>query len=275
MKITGIIPARYQSSRFPGKPLALICQKPMLWWVYHQAFQVRGFDEVLVATDSPLIIEECRKWDIPAKLTRDTHPTGTDRLGEIAAASDSDFFVNIQGDEPLIEPSVIQSIIDYRMAHPEVEIINTMTPLGPKEDVRATSLVKAVAAANGDLLYLSRSPIPGSKNGDVLYSPQYSGEGSPEETGKTGISYMRHLGLYGLSRDALLFYARTPRGILERTEDIEMLRFLENGYRIKILKVYSKSVGVDLPEDIGRAEAAIRERDAAAAAEAEQREGME
>lgn len=243
MKIIGVIPARYPSSRFPGKPLALICGRPMIWWVYRQAAKVRAFDEVLVATDSDEIYETCKALGIHAAMTKDSHPTGTDRLGEIAARWEADFFINIQGDEPMIEPGVIQRIIDYKKEHPEVEVINTMTPLKENQDVEELSIVKAAAAANGDLLYLSRSPIPRSKKGGAA-------------------AYQRHLGLYGLSRDALLFFSRTGRGYLESIEDVEMLRFLENGCRIKILEVESGSIGVDLPEDVGKVEAAMRELEA-------------
>ena len=238
MKIVGVIPARYQSSRFPGKPLALIQGKPMIWWVYQQASKVTAFDELMVATDSDKIYEECEKLGIKVEMTSDKHPTGTDRLGEIAEKSDADFFVNIQGDEPLIEPRVIESIIDYKKAHPEVEVINTMAALKPDQDVNELSIVKAAAAKNDDLLYLSRSPIPRSKKGDK-------------------VDYKRHLGLYGLSREALLFYSHTERGYLEGIEDVEMLRFMENGYRIKILEVVSDSIGVDNPEDIAKVEAVL------------------
>ena len=238
MKIVGVIPARYQSSRFPGKPLALIQGKPMIWWVYQQASKVTAFDELMVATDSDKIFEECEKLGIKVAMTSDKHPTGTDRLGEIAEKSDADFFVNIQGDEPLIEPRVIESIIDYKKAHPEVEVINTMAALKPDQDVNELSIVKAAAAKNDDLLYLSRSPIPRSNKGDK-------------------VDYKRHLGLYGLSREALLFYSHTERGYLEGIEDVEMLRFMENGYRIKILEVVSDSIGVDNPEDIAKVEAVL------------------
>ena len=238
MKIVGVIPARYQSSRFPGKPLALIQGKPMIWWVYQQASKVTAFDELMVATDSDKIYEECEKLGIKVAMTSDKHPTGTDRLGEIAEKSDADFFVNIQGDEPLIEPRVIESIIDYKKAHPEVEVINTMAALKPDQDVNELSIVKAAAAKNDDLLYLSRSPIPRSKKGEK-------------------VDYNRHLGLYGLSREALLFYSHTERGYLEGIEDVEMLRFMENGYRIKILEVVSDSIGVDNPEDIAKVEAVL------------------
>lgn len=238
MKITGVIPARYQSGRFPGKPLALINGKPMIWWVYNQAAKVEGFSELLVATDSDKIFDKCKELGIPVAMTKDSHPTGTDRLGEIAEKTDSDFYVNIQGDEPLIEPEVIRNIIDYKLSHPEVEVINTMSPLKADMDVNELSIVKAAAAKNDDLLYLSRAPIPRSKKGEA-------------------VQYKKHLGLYGLSREALLFYAHTERGYLESIEDVEMLRFLENGYRIKILEVESASIGVDNPEDIAKVEEAM------------------
>ena len=235
MKIIGVIPARYQSSRFPGKPVAMINGKPMIWWVYNQAAKVESFTELLVATDSEKIFNVCKEYDIPVEMTKDTHPTGTDRLGEIAEKTDADFYVNIQGDEPLIEPAVIAGIVEYKLAHPEVEVINTMTDLKPDQDVNDKSIVKVAAAENDDLLYLSRAPIPCSKRDEA-------------------VPYKRHLGLYGISRQALLFYARSERGYLESIEDVEMLRYLENGYRIKIINVVSESIGVDNPEDIAKVE---------------------
>lgn len=241
MKIVGVIPARYQSSRFPGKPLALICGKPMIWWVYQQAAKVTAFDELMVATDSDKIFNVCQELNIPVAMTKDTHPTGTDRLGEIAEKSNADFFVNIQGDEPMIEMAAIQGIVDYKLAHSEVDVINAMSPLKPDQDVNDLSIVKVAAAKNQDLIYLSRSPIPGSKKGEK-------------------VEYKRHLGLYGLSREALLFFAHTERGYLESIEDVEMLRFLENGYRIKILEVNSETLGVDNPEDIAKVEAVMKSK---------------
>jgi 3-deoxy-manno-octulosonate cytidylyltransferase (CMP-KDO synthetase) len=239
MKITGVIPARYQSSRFPGKPLAPICGKPMVWWVYQQASKVKGFDEIMVATDSSEIYDACIKYGMKVVMTSDSHPTGTDRLGEVASQTDADFYVNIQADEPIIEPEIIQAVIDYKLQHPGTEVINTMTALLEDEDVNDDSIVKAAAAENGDLLYLSRSPVPGSKKHEK-------------------VAYKRHLGLYGLTREALLFYASSKRGYLESIEDVEMLRFLENGYKIKILEVCSQSIGVDHEEDIVKVENVIK-----------------
>lgn len=237
MKIIGVIPARYQSSRFPGKPLALIQGKPMIWWVYQQAMKVSSFSEVYVATDSELIYNNCVENNVRVLMTSDKHNTGTDRLGEVAQLIDADFYVNIQGDEPLIEPETIQSVIDYKIRYPETQVINTCTPLN--EDIYDHSNVKVVFTDNNDLLYLSRLPVPFPKKGQT-------------------VQYYKHLGLYGLSKEALLFFSSAERTKNEKIEDIEMLRFLENGYRIKIYPVSSKSIGVDNPEDIIKVEQILR-----------------
>ena len=235
MNIIGIIPARYQSSRFPGKPLTIINGRPMIWWVYQQAMKVTSFDAVYVATDSDLIFNTCTEYGMRVLMTSNLHQTGTDRLGEVAQQIEADFYVNIQGDEPLIEPETINRIIEYKLLNPSVEVINTMTRLHDNEDVMTDTLVKVVAADNGNLIYLSRAPIPYPKNGQK-------------------IEYYKHLGLYGLSRDALLFFASAERANNETIEDVEMLRFLENGYQIKIVEVNSRTVGVDRPEDIIKVE---------------------
>lgn len=231
MKIVGIIPSRYESSRFEGKPLADIKGRPMIWWVYQQVIKVKEFDDVYVATDSQQIYEVCEQYGIKVLMTSDQCATGTDRLAEVAQELEADFYVNIQGDEPLIEPETIKAVIDYKLAHPEVEVINTMTDLEPEQDVRTDTIVKAASGKNDTLLYLSRSPIPFSKKHQPVH-------------------YRRHMGLYGLSRKALLFFGSSERGEVEQIEDVEMLRFLENGYGIKIIPVVTHSLGVDRPSDI-------------------------
>ena len=240
MKIIGVIPARYESSRFPGKPLADICGKPMIWWVYQQCKKVEEFSEIYVATDSHLIVDECKKYNMNVLLTSSEHQTGTDRLGEVARSIDADFYVNVQGDEPLIEPEVIKRIIDYKIDNRDVEIINTMTMIKKEDDVTSNTVVKVVSSENNDLIYLSRSPIPYPKKGQA-------------------IKYYKHLGLYGLTKRALDSFAKTSRTKNEKIEDIEMLRFLETGYSIKILPVESKSIGVDRIEDIEKVSVIIKE----------------
>lgn len=242
MKIIGVIPARFQSSRFPGKPLAMINGRPMIWWVYHQAIKVKEFETVYVATDSDKIVDICNEYDMNVILTSDTHSTGTDRLGEVAKKVEADFYVNIQGDEPLIEPETINKIITYKKEHPDANIINSMTKITDANDVNKNTVVKVVAADNGDLIYLSRSPVP-----------------YPKKNQK--IDYYKHLGLYGLSREALLFFSGAERTKNEKIEDIEMMRFMENEYRIKILPVVSQSIGVDCPEDAIRVEERMKKLD--------------
>ena len=241
MKVVGIIPARYQSSRFPGKPLAMINGKPMIWWVYNQVKKVELFEHVYVATDSQLIFDTCQNNNIAVLMTSDQCRTGTDRLGEVAQNLDADIYVNIQGDEPMIEPETVEAVARYAMEHPEVKVVNTMTKLPEFEDANCDTIVKVVAADNGDLIYLSRSPIPYPKKGQK-------------------IQYYRHLGLYALTKDALVFYSNSKRSTNEKIEDIEMLRFLENGYQIKIIEVASATIGVDRPEDIQKVEYAMKER---------------
>ncbi len=241
MRIVGIIPARYESTRFPGKPLALICGKPMIYWVYQQVLKVEGLDDVMVATDSDKIQTECDKYGIKVVMTASTHQTGTDRLGEVAQKVEADLYVNIQGDEPMIEPETIQSVIDYYKNHPETQIINTKTLLRVDDDVNSDTIVKVVSADNGDGLYLSRSRVPYPKKGQA-------------------VDYYKHLGLYGISRDALLFFANAERTTIEKIEDIEMMRFFENGYRIKFVTVRSSTIGVDRPEDIEKVEKAMKEK---------------
>lgn len=235
MKIIGVIPSRYESSRFPGKPLAEICGKPMIYWVYRQAVKVKEFEDVIVATDDERIADVCRQYEMNVLMTSKEHPTGTDRLGEVAKLIEADFYVNIQGDEPLIEPETIKKVVDYKMERPETEVINTITPIREEFEITSNTCVKVVTNSEDDGIYLSRSPIPYPKKGQE-------------------ITYYKHLGLYGLSRKALLFYASEKRTKLEQIEDIEMLRFVENHINIKFVTVDSATIAVDRAEDIARVE---------------------
>jgi len=232
MKILGVIPARYESSRFPGKPLVDICGKPMIWWVYNQVEKVNKIDEVYVATDDKRIEKACLSYNMNVIMTSKEHKTGTDRVAEVAQLIEADYYINIQGDEPLIEPQNIQKIVDLCGAEgKDFEIVNVMTKIRNKEDIQKSTIVKVIFNENNDLIYLSRLQIPFSKNGE-------------------SIQYYKHLGLYSLTRNALLFFAKTPRAKIEKIEDIEMLRFLENGYKIKMLEVTSETIAIDVKEDL-------------------------
>lgn len=239
MKIVGIIPARYASSRFPGKPLAEICGKPMIYWVYQQAKKVKSLDVIYVATEDDRIVEECKKYDINVFLTSDKHRTGTDRLGEVANLIDADYYINIQGDEPMIEPEVIEMVIEKAVNTPDAGVINSMTKITCESDIGSNTCVKVVAGADGRLLYLSRSAVPYPKNGQ-------------------DITYYKHLGLYALKKNALKWFSTHKRGYVEQIEDIEMMRFLENGTKICVVDVNSETIAVDRPEDIQRVENAMK-----------------
>jgi 3-deoxy-manno-octulosonate cytidylyltransferase (CMP-KDO synthetase) len=239
MKIIGVIPARFKSTRFEGKPLALIAGKPMIYWVYQQVSKVTAFDEIYVATEDERILKACEKYGMNCVMTADTHKTGTDRLGEVARKIEADFYVNIQGDEPMIEPETVASVIRSFEAHPEYDVFNTMTPIFEAEEIQSNSAVKVVANSRNEVMYFSRSPVPYPKNGQ-------------------SIQYYRHLGLYGFKRDALMFFAETARGPVESIEDVEMLRYLENDIKIFIAEVSSQTIAVDHPEDIQKVEAAMK-----------------
>lgn len=241
MKVIGVIPSRYQSSRFPGKPLVDLCGHPMIWWVYQQCLKVSGMEDIYVATDSEEIKKVCDSYNMNVIMTSDKHRTGTDRLGEVAKKIDADIYINIQGDEPLIEPNTIQSVIEACINDQSYQVINTITPIVTEEDILSKTCVKVVTNRIMEGIYLSRQAIPFPKNGQ-------------------NITYMKHLGLYGLRREALLFFSNTERGQIESIEDIEMLRFIENGYKIKFVVVDSETVAIDKPEDAERVRAIMKER---------------
>ena len=155
MKVIGVIPARYKSSRFPGKPLADILGRPMIWWVYRQCLQVPGLDEIYVATDDERIRAACAGYRIPVVMTADTHQTGSDRVGEVAEKVEGDLFVNIQGDEPLIDPREVQQLIDL-FRDPAVEFGSLRIAITDPAEIAADSTVKVVCDKKGDALYFSR-----------------------------------------------------------------------------------------------------------------------
>ena len=232
MKIIGVIPARYQSSRFPGKPLADICGKPMIWWVYQQCKKVEDFDMVCVATDDDKIYNACKELDIEVVMTSDTHKTGTDRIGEVAEKIPSDLIVNIQGDEPMIKKEHIEAVIDGVKNH-NADISTLIRPIEDKDEVEKPSLVKCVIDNNGFALYFSRSKIPFERNENP--APFYG-----------------HIGIYGYTRNALIKMTTSKQTNLEIAESLEQLRALQMGMKIKTSIVKEKPVGIDTLEDYER-----------------------
>lgn len=234
MKIIGIIPARYKSSRFEGKPLADINGKPMIWWVYNQAKKVKEFDAVYVATDDDRIERKCKELDIDVVMTSSEHPTGTDRLGEVALKIDADVYVNIQGDEPTIKPETIKKAIEpFYTNKEEIFITNMMTKIKKQYEIIDSTVPKVVVNHDGCAVFLSRSPIPYPKGNDTEYYKQVC--------------------VYGFTPKALEFYCNSKRGKIESIEDIEILRFIEAGYKVQYIETDEDTIAVDTPKDLERA----------------------
>jgi len=237
MAIVGIIPARYASTRFPGKPLAEIAGRPMIQHVYERACCATQLEKVLVATDDQRIYDAVRGFGGEAIMTGAEHQTGTDRLAEVASRlPDADIIINIQGDEPLISLEAIDGVATALIANENVVMGSVMTPITDIIDVRNVNVVKVVTDLQGYALYFSRSPIP------CLL-----------ETETETRTWKRHIGLYGYRRAFLLQYISLPRTPLEVIERLEQLRVLEHGYRIKMVELAEDhSIGVDTPEDLQR-----------------------
>ena len=230
MKIIGVIPARYKSSRFPGKPLVDICGKPMIWWVYQQAKKVPEFDEVYVATDDDRIEAACKE-----------HETGSDRVAEVATKVEGDLFVNIQGDEPVINPEMIQEVISIFFEDETVTFGSLKKEITDPDEIKATSTVKVVTDQKGDAMYFSRSVIPSNvKDGKLA-------------------RVFRHVGIYAYKRDFLEEFSKMSQTELELGEGIEPLRAMERGYKMRLKETKHSSIGVDLPEHIKRWSALLKE----------------
>jgi 3-deoxy-D-manno-octulosonate cytidylyltransferase len=242
MKIIGVIPARYQSSRFPGKPLALILGKPMIWWVYQQCIKVPELDEVYVATDDERIYKTCEQLGMRVVMTSEQCHTGTDRVGEVAEKIAGDLYVNIQGDEPLIEPQMISDVIGI-FRDEKVYYGSLRKQITDEEEISAQSTVKVVVDKNEDALYFSRSVIP-----------------SNVKDGRLARVY-RHVGIYAYKREFLQTFIQLPPTELEAGEGLEQLRALENGYKLRVHETQFDTIGVDLPEHIPMVEKLIRSRD--------------
>jgi len=232
MKIIGIIPARYSATRLPGKPLADICGKPLIQYVYEQARKSKLLEDVIVATDDERILKAVEGFGGKAVMTSPTHPSGTDRCAEVARQIDCDFVINIQGDEPLIPPQVIDKVAEALMESDEEIPMTSAATLANKEERENSNVVKVVTDQKGIALYFSRSPIPFYRN---PVAPT-----------------LRHIGIYGYRKDFLLKFVSLPQTPLEKTESLEQLRALEHGFKIKIVLVDYSPVGVDTPEDLER-----------------------
>jgi 3-deoxy-manno-octulosonate cytidylyltransferase (CMP-KDO synthetase) len=238
-KILGVIPARYASTRFPGKVLAKIAGKPMLQHVYERASLARYLTSTIVATDDERVYQVARGFGARVRMTRSDHRTGTDRAAELASAENADLVVNIQGDEPLIDPAAIDAAI-LPLAHdPDIPMGTVKKLIEDPGEISDPNVVKVVTNHAGDAIYFSRCPIPylrGTHDGHPATPPVH----------------YKHIGLYIYRRDFLLQYPSLRVGPLEQAERLEQLRALENGYTIRVVETEYDSLGVDTPEDLNR-----------------------
>ncbi|MBO0861929.1 MAG: 3-deoxy-manno-octulosonate cytidylyltransferase [Chloracidobacterium sp.] len=245
--VVAIIPARYASTRLPGKPLIEIAGKPMILRVVDRARQTASINRVMVATDDERVFQVVAAAGVEAVMTSPDHATGTDRLAEVAANLDAEIVVNIQGDEPMIEPSTIEAALAPLLADRSIVMSTTCEPIESVEDALNSSVVKVVIDRDGFALCFSRNPIPFPRAAVLEHGSISSALLARPETLRT---FNKHTGLYAYRRDFLLTYASLPQTPLEQSEMLEQLRALEHGYKIKVVAVSNRSIGVDTPEDV-------------------------
>ena len=240
MNIVGVIPARYASTRFPGKPLVLISGKPLIQHVVERCRQARSLSDVIVATDDPRIADVASTF-CRVEMTRADHPSGSDRVAEVVRRCPSDGIVNIQGDEPLIDPGVIDQVA---AALAGTEMSTAAAPIRDPADYDNPNVVKVVVSSAGRALYFSRRTIPYLRE---------AASGSVSEQ-LAAFPFLKHLGIYGFRRETLLRLVQCPVSRLEQAEKLEQLRALENGIPIAVVTVDYDAVGVDVPDDVRRVE---------------------
>jgi 3-deoxy-manno-octulosonate cytidylyltransferase (CMP-KDO synthetase) len=244
VKIWVVIPSRYGAVRMPGKPLAAIAGKPMIQRVWERAREAKSIARVLVATDDARIRDAVADFGGEAIMTRPDHSSGTSRIAEVAvSAPEAAIFINVQGDEPLVSPEAIDELAAAISDDESVQLATLATPLVNPKDIMDPNVVKVVLDFDDDALYFSRAPIPWVR----------------DTNSKVHVRHLKHLGLYAYRREALLEFETLPPGELERIEQLEQLRWLENGFKMRVAETAHDSVSVDVAEDVGRVEALIRE----------------
>src|SRR5580693_5299028 len=239
-----VIPARYASTRFPGKPLAPISGKPMIQHVVEHVRLATLPSRIIVATEDPRIKSAVEAFGAEAILTRPDHRTGTDRIAEVATHIPADIYINVQGDEPLIDPGTIDAVAAAMLEDDSIQLATPCAAITQKNDIMDPNVVKVVRDFDGNGLYFSRAPIPWVS-----------------DTGaRVAASHWKHIGLYGYRRDTLLEFPTLPPGELERIEQLEQLRWLENGFRMHVVETMYNAVSVDVPADIERVEKLLHAR---------------
>lgn len=233
MNVIAVIPARYESSRFPGKPLQEINNKPMLWWAYTHAKSATMISDVYIATEDDRVKNKCDEYGMKCILTSKKHPTGTDRVGEMAKTISADYYLVLMGDEPMIVGAEIDGLVNCVINNNEIDAGMLATKFNNPVDVVNPSTIKLAINNNFDLIYISRTPIPHPKS-------------------SLSFNYFKNMGCYIFSKNALNFFLDTEAGYLEAIEEIEMLRLIENSKKVKVFVTDSNSVSVDTPKDLER-----------------------
>lgn len=231
MRILGVIPARYASSRLPGKPLTDILGKPMVWWVYQAAMQSPLLDDLVVATDDERILAVCKEHGMNAVMTRADHDTPTSRIQEVSCLIQADLYLQIMGDEPLIDPKAFELILPKTLPDDPYYVAGVTNRMEHPADVIDFSNQKVVCNARREILLISRSPIPYPK-------------------GTADFEYEKITGIQLFSKKALVFYAATPKSALEKAEENDLMRFIENGHTVHAVLSPYKTVSVDTPKDV-------------------------
>src|SRR6267154_2187603 len=237
-RVVIVIPARYGSTRLPGKPLVMLAGKPMVQRVYERAKMAKSASRVIVATDDERIVKAVEAFGGEARMTRPDHRTGTERIAEVAAHSEGDVFVNVQGDEPLLDPAAVDTAVSALLDDAATAVSTVATPIKTPGDIMDLNVCKVVLDFDENALYFSRAPIPWVR----------------DAAGKLQARHLKHLGLYVFRREALLEYPTLPQGQLERVEQLEQLRWLENGWKIRVAEVAHDAISVDVLEDVARVE---------------------
>lgn len=241
MKVIGVIPARYSSSRLPGKPLADICGKPMIWWVYNQVKQVKEFAEVYIATDDERISEVCAQYDMPVLMTRTDTPNHIHRIWEVTEMIDADYYISVNGDEPLISPDNIRQAFPSEVIKDRPFFQSVYRKMEDPAEVMDSANVKIVLNKNGVCMYQSRTPIPYPK-GSLMFT------------------YKKAIGIECFNKLALDAFVQAPMAVNEKIEDIDHIRFLENGIPIYYKEIKSESLSVDTKNDLEKVRMIIAQK---------------
>lgn len=253
MKCIAVIPARWHSTRFKGKVLADINGKPMVQHVWERVKRAHEIDEIIVAVDKEKVFKIVESFGGKAVYTSPEQPSGTDRLAEVVNALDADVIINIQGDEPLVHPLMVDELAQVFEYDKDVQMATIVKRIHRKEDIADPNVVKVVVDRKGYALYFSRSPIPFlSKSGS-------GGSGYVADIEDVSGRYFKHIGLYSYTKDFLFTYTNLPKSMLEEEEKLEQLRVLEHGYKIKTIETTYDTIGVDTPEDLEKVKELLQE----------------